>query len=167
MANAVVKVNDVSRGLLTSEDKAVFSNVSIGMSDEGEVIIKLDYTNSSYFLSWVDRDGGEVIGDSKPKIRYLVCMDVGDCKDRLADSFKFIQFLMLAVSNLYSVQSQDTKDNMDGDIIDTLDNFLTIRAENDELFNIDLKESLSTEINDKLVMREKKVKDIIKATGSI
>jgi len=164
-AYVFVVIDKVQKGVITAADRGVFSGVKIFNSvDSHVIIVRLLHSDDNYFNNWVARVGGQVLS-GRQKMRTFIEETTGDAKDRMADGFKFGQFLMYAVANMYENSTTTLKNAMDTDIKAALDAFIVIRDANPELFNIDLKVSLADEV-EKIVNREKDVKDIIKTVSA-
>ena len=164
-AYVFVEIAKVQKGVMTAADRGVFSGVKIFTSiDNKQLIVRLEHSDATYFSNWLSRVSGRQLGGME-KMRMFIEDATGDAKDRMADGFKFAQFLMYAVANIYESSTTTLKTAMDSDIKAALDAFIVLRDANPELFNIDLKPSLSGEI-EKIVAREKDVKDIIKVVAA-
>jgi len=161
-AYVFVVIDKVQKGVMTAADRGVFSGVKIyNSTDYHSIVVRLLHNDDTYFNNWVKRVGGTVLS-GRTKMRTFIEEATGDAKDRMADGFKFAQFLLYAVANIYENAGSTITSAMDSSITDALDAFIAIRDANPELFNIDLKTSYEAEIS-KIVNREKDVKDIIKA----
>jgi len=161
MAKEFVLIEKVRKGVMTSADRGVFTNVKIFTAEDGSIVVSLEQEDAAYFADWLARvNGSSLSGLSKARTR--IESETGDEKDRISDAFKFCQFLMLAVSDIYQNIDADTPTTaMDADIKTALDDFDTTRTATPELFNIDLKTSLTSEMA-KVVVREEAVKDALK-----
>jgi len=157
----LVKVPKIYKGLMTSADKQVFSNVKLTQNGS-EIVIQFDYDDETYFRGWMKRVNGSEITGKDTRKNYLVKNEVGSLYDRLSDSFAFNQLNLLFISNIYNILDETTKNSLPADLKKALDDFIAFRAANPELFPMDLDdEELTGKVN-RVVGKEKKVKDIIK-----
>jgi hypothetical protein len=158
----VVKFEKVYKGLMTSGDKTYFTDVTT-ISDESGNYFIFNCENEDYFRQWLTRTKcSEVSDGSKEKLRKLIAYKLGDDKERIADAFKMSNFILKALVNLYTVNSNVFNDN---NIKNSLNKIKTLMTSNSELFNIDTKGSLENEV-EKLVLREKIVTDFMVEIGS-
>ena len=161
MALALVKVDKLFKGLMTSADKEVFENVKI-QPGSSNVLIKFTYENETYYKNWLDRVNGTEISGENDRVSQAIKMDVGGLVERIGDGFLFNQLSFLMINGIYNVLSSTDQGNIPKDLKDVFDSLKSIRASNPELFTIDLKTSLISAMED-IVNREKEVKNIVKS----
>lgn len=161
---AIVKVDSIGKGTITHEDRTYFSDVKIG-GEGNDQFVYVEYTDGAYLNKWVDRlkyNNTYVSGPllDNQFISAATRVMIGDTDKRLNDAFALIQFLLLALTELYARQDVTIKDKMTDSVANALDAFIALRGKDPELFSIDSKDSFSSALNT-LMDNEKTFKKIV------
>lgn len=158
-----VIVDKVDKNTLTAADKVKFSDVRISYLENGNCCISFSFDDYNYYLEWLKRVNGRPVDSFKEAVRSGIEIEVGDIKDRIADVFKLADFLLLAVAALYRKVGTEGVDPAVATAISDFNTALDNRGTT-KFFNLELKESLTAEIQ-KMVDREKKVVEIIQTNS--
>lgn len=153
------KISEVNANVLTEVDTQYMQETKIFRTETDVLVLKFNCDDAEYAEKWRRRVGATFITDVKEKQRILIELEVGDIRDRLADSFKFNTILMFMVSELYKLCDVT---QIDANMKILFDKFInTVETATSEMFNIDLKSSYTDTLAE-LLSREQKVVDIIK-----
>lgn len=157
---SVALVSVIKKGTITHKDREYFIDLKFGKSiQRKEELVYVTYTDRDYYMEWVKRNKAEDLS-GKDLIRALIDIEVGDIADRVADAFKLSQILLLSLNDIYSVLSEEQKTLLTKDTVSVFTILNESKAKNEKLFNLDLKEGISSEIT-KLINRETNVVDIL------
>jgi len=119
---AINIVNKIDKNTITQEDRNKFDNVVIKQNENDEsCMILFDYKDESYYKEWCGRVNARTIKDPKMKKRYQIDTLIGDYGDLIADNSKMIQFLLKMVLFLYEESPKKTKDKINDNIKNIID----------------------------------------------
>jgi len=162
MALGLVKVPKIYKGLMTSADKQVFSNVKVKTTGSGEALIKFNYTDETYFRQWITRVNATEVTGKSSRISEAVKMEAGSMEERLDDSFTFNHINLLLIAGIYNALPTATQDAIvPAKLKAVLDGFITIRTNKPELFPLDLKDNFIDTVQ-QTILRDEAIKDIVK-----